>query len=152
MYLSSIGCQKDNWYVAFAHKRLRYRRDTAGTFVLDLLYRQGPNNHVKHYNFSRLNLFRAVPQIFPLVWPGEINQWINKAFKVKLEGKTSKSDRVLPKKRILLGVWLTWEKNLKLELIFPEWFSLSNFFLKSAKNPTESFFWAKPRPFYLFTF
>ena len=38
VYLSMIECPKYDWHVAFCYKRLCYRRATAGTFVLDLLY------------------------------------------------------------------------------------------------------------------
>ena len=36
--LLMIECPKYDWLATFCHKRLCYRRATAGTFVLDLLY------------------------------------------------------------------------------------------------------------------
>ena len=37
-YLLMIKCPKYDWLAAFFYKKLCYRRATAGTFVLDLLY------------------------------------------------------------------------------------------------------------------
>ena len=36
MYLSMIEYSKHDWHAAFSHKRLCYRRATAGTFILNL--------------------------------------------------------------------------------------------------------------------
>ena len=38
IYLSMIEYPKHDWHAAFGHKRLCYRRATAGTFILNLLY------------------------------------------------------------------------------------------------------------------
>ena len=39
--LLKIECQKHDWHVEFCHKKLGYRRATAGTFAFNLLYRKG---------------------------------------------------------------------------------------------------------------
>ena len=38
MYLSMIEYPKHDWHAVLGHKRLCYRRATAGTFILNLLY------------------------------------------------------------------------------------------------------------------
>ena len=38
MYLSKVEYSKNDWHASFGHKRLCYRRATAGTFILNLLY------------------------------------------------------------------------------------------------------------------
>ena len=39
MHLSMIEYPKHDWHAAFGHKRLCCRRATAGTFILNLLYK-----------------------------------------------------------------------------------------------------------------
>ena len=48
-----IECPKRDWLVLFGHQGLCYRRTTAGTFVLDLLYSR---ENIRFLNFLDCNM------------------------------------------------------------------------------------------------
>ena len=55
MDILMIEYPKYYWHVAFGHKRLCYERATAGTFILNLLYRWTQQRNIEKFEKIRKN-------------------------------------------------------------------------------------------------
>ena len=58
IYLSMIEYPKHDWHAAFGHRRLCYRRVTAGTIILNLLY-----NSLRYFDINE-DIFQFYYNIF----------------------------------------------------------------------------------------